>query len=89
MTPATATLARAPHLGPMHDGPETVLRPGDPVDVRNRFDGRWSTGFRVDAVIADDDGYRFRLRRLRRLRRLSDGAVLPALFAEDTVIGVR
>lgn len=83
MTPATATLARAPHLGPMHDGPETVLRPGDRVDVRNRFDGRWSTGFRVDAVVADDDGYRF------RLRRLSDGAVLPALFAEDTVIGVR
>ena len=72
MTPATSTLDRP-----------VVLRPGDQVDVRNRFDGRWSTGYRVDAVVADDDGYRF------KLRRLSDGAVLPALFAEDVLARVR
>lgn len=82
MTPPTATLERI-------DGSLDVLevpasfRPGDRVDVRNRFDGRWSTGFRVDAVVADDDGYRF------KLRRLSDGAVLPALFAEDVLARVR
>ena len=60
-----------------------LLRPGDRVEVRNRFDGRWSPGFRVAAVVADDDGYHF------RVRRLSDGAVLPALFSEDMVVDAR
>lgn len=82
MSPPTATIDRTPALG--RPSPALVpLQPGDRVDVRNRFDGRWTTGFRVDAVVADDDGYRF------KLRRLSDGAVLPVLFDEDTVVGVR
>ena len=83
MTPATATTPRPVPLGRADEDVEQLLRPGDRVDVRNRFDGRWSSGFRVDTVVADDDGYRF------RLRRVSDGAVLPALFDEDTVVGVR
>ncbi len=83
MTPASATLERADEHAGSRVPSAPVPRPGDRVDVRNRFDGRWSTGFRVDAVVAHDGGYRF------RLRRLSDGAVLPALFDEDTVVGVR
>jgi hypothetical protein len=82
MSPPTATIDRTPALG-RPSAALVPLQPGDRVDVRNRFDGRWTTGFRVDAVVADDDGYRF------KLRRLSDGAVLPALFDEDTVVGVR
>lgn len=49
------------------------LQPGDDVDVRNRFDGSWSSGFQVDD--AAPHGY--------RLRRRSDGTLLPALFDTD------
>ncbi len=57
------------------------LRPGQPVEVRNRFDGLWSGGFEVvegvEGVEGVDGGY--------RVRRRSDGAVLPGVFRGDEV----
>ena len=48
---------------------------GEPVEIRNRFDGRWIHGFAV-AVVGDA---------VYQLRRMSDGYVLPAWFAADVV----
>ncbi|HEX4979557.1 MAG TPA: hypothetical protein VFV35_05785 [Acidimicrobiales bacterium] len=52
-----------------------ALDPGTPVEVHSRFDRTWRPGFRVEAV--EGRGY--------RLRRISDGAVLPAVFAFTAV----
>jgi hypothetical protein len=51
------------------------LRIGRRVEVRNRFDQRWTGGFEV--AEAKPEGY--------VLRRLSDGAVLPATFPPEDV----
>ena len=51
------------------------LRPGDRVEVRERFSGGWAHGFVVAG--AGPDGI--------RLRRCSDGMVLPASFAATDV----
>ena len=51
------------------------LEPGTRVEVRRRFDQRWSKGFEVAEVL--DEGY--------RVRRISDGTVLPAEFTADDV----
>lgn len=51
------------------------------VEVRNRFDGRWSSGFEVVEALADyREGTRF------RLRRSSDGSVVPGLFSAEEVV---
>lgn len=52
-----------------------ILETGEPVEVRRRFDQRWSRGFEIES--SEDDGY--------RLRRRSDGAVLPIVFAATDV----
>lgn len=54
---------------------EEHLKPGAKVEVRSRFDGRWSRGFEVAEVLAH--GY--------RVRRLSDGALLPSEFDDDEI----
>ena len=54
---------------------EQYLKPGTRVEVRGRFDGKWSRGFEVAEVLAD--GY--------RVTRLSDGSVLPVEFDPDDV----
>lgn len=54
---------------------EQYLKPGTRVEVRGRFDGKWSRGFAVAEVLAD--GY--------RVTRLSDGSVLPVDFEWDDV----
>ncbi len=59
----------------MVEASERVLVEGSHVEVRNRFDGRWTRGFTVDAVL--DDGY--------RIRRTSDDQVLPTVFTADEV----
>jgi hypothetical protein len=51
------------------------LEPGTKVDVRSRFDARWSHGFEVAESV--QGGY--------RIRRLSDGAVLPTEFPASEV----
>ncbi len=61
------------------DGPidirRTPLPVGVPVEVRNRFDDRWTHGFSV--AVVDEDAY--------QLRRLSDGSILPAWFPASMV----
>jgi hypothetical protein len=51
------------------------LAPDTRVEVRSRFDHKWSVGFEV--IAADDLGY--------RIRRLSDGAELPSSFTRDEI----
>ena len=60
---------------PMTVERDDPLGPGTPVEVRNRFDGRWARGFEV--VSGDALGY--------RVRRLSDGRELPSVFGLDEV----
>jgi hypothetical protein len=51
------------------------LLDGTPCEVLNQFERRWTRGFEVAESVGG--GY--------RLRRLSDGSVLPVVFAVDTV----
>jgi hypothetical protein len=56
------------------------LTPGTRVQVRNRFDGNWSTSpFEVAEAIEPTPTQMLRY----RVRRVSDGVVLPADFAGD------
>jgi hypothetical protein len=52
-----------------------ALAVGERVEVRNRFNAQWTRGFEIVAVT--DDGY--------TLLRVSDGEVLPSVFAPDDV----
>lgn len=57
--------------------PGDVVKLGTRVEVRNRFDGAWSTGFVLEEEQVDDNGRA----RWRKVRRASDGMVLPEEFA--------
>ena len=48
-----------------------TLEVGDKVEVRRRFDSQWARGFEIVAIT--DDGV--------TVKRMSDGEVLPVLFA--------
>ena len=50
-----------------------AMEPGTRVEVRSRFDDRWSRGFEVAEVVDEGDGARY------KLKRRSDGSVLPVL----------
>ena len=56
------------------------VRPGTRVEVRSRFESRWTRGFevadRVDGA-SDADG-----EAMYKVRRRSDGAILPVTFSE-------
>ena len=53
----------------------STIEPGTAVDVRNRFDRSWSSGFEVES---EHDG-RY------RIRRLSDLSVVPGDFERDDI----
>jgi len=55
------------------------MKPGEGVQVRNRFEGGWVRGFEVAEVHEQNHEMLF------RLRRRSDGVVLPSLFSEADV----
>ena len=55
------------------------MGPGTRVEVRSRFEQRWSRGFEIFDVVREQDREGF------RVRRRSDGSVLPALFDPDDV----
>ena len=55
------------------------MQPGVTVHVRNRFDGRWVSGFEVAEVDGAPGAEQV------RLRRRSDGAVLPLPFETDEI----
>lgn len=57
------------------------MTPGTRVEVRSRYDARWSRGFEVAEVINGHPGQPPRY----RLRRRSDGSVLPSLFEDEDV----
>lgn len=59
---------------PGSERPSRELPVGTRVEVRNRFDRSWGSGFVVDGI--DGDG------RYRVVRR-SDGAALPTTFERD------
>ena len=52
------------------------MQPGDPVEVKTRYQGSWSCGFTIAAL---------RERSRLVIRRDSDGVVLPTTFADDDV----
>jgi hypothetical protein len=53
------------------------VRPGTRVEVRGRFESRWSRGFEIADREGDPQQPRY------RVRRRSDGAILPVTFSED------
>jgi hypothetical protein len=57
------------------DPDDDFLEHGARVEVRQRFDGKWSKGFVVES--ANDEGY--------TVRRELDGVVLPERFPPDDV----
>ena len=57
--------------------PSPAMEQGSRVEVRSRFDDRWSRGFEVAEVVDEGEGARY------RLKRRSDGSVLPVLFVDD------
>lgn len=57
------------------DRAEPTVGPGMSVEVRRRFDQRWTRGFEVAEVV----GGRY------RLKRLSDGEILPVEFDAEEI----
>ena len=55
--------------------PDEALPVGAPIELRSRFDDRWTHGFSV-ATYRD---------RAYQVRRLSDGHVLPAWFPAEII----
>ena len=55
------------------------MQPGTRIEVRSRFDRRWSRGFEVAEELGGHPDPRY------RVRRRSDGAVLPAEFDAEEV----
>lgn len=55
------------------------MKPGTHVEVRSRFEQRWSRGFEVAELVTDHDDAAPRY----RVRRRSDGSLLPVLFDAD------
>ncbi len=55
------------------------MKPGTKVEVRDRFDRRWTRGFEVAENVETGEGAGY------RIRRLSDGSVLPVVFGADEV----
>jgi hypothetical protein len=57
-----------------HDFPS-----GTRVQVRNRFDHRWASGFEIASIAEEQPEAEY------RLRRLSDNVLLPVPFLEEEV----
>jgi hypothetical protein len=53
------------------------VKPGTRVEVRGRFEARWSRGFEIAAREDTTGDARY------QVRRRSDGAILPVTFSED------
>jgi hypothetical protein len=54
-----------------------VVSPGTRVEVRRRFDDKWTRGFEIAACDDSNGG------RLYKVKRRSDGSILPVQFKED------
>jgi hypothetical protein len=51
---------------------------GTRVEVRSRFEQRWTRGFEVSEVLEAEEGPP-----LYRVRRRSDNSILPVTFTDD------
>jgi hypothetical protein len=56
------------------------VRPGTRVEVRSRFESKWSRGFEVADLV--DPGSADSGEAMYKVRRRSDGSILPVTFAE-------
>jgi hypothetical protein len=55
------------------------VKPGTRVEVRSRFESRWSRGFEIaEREMADNVA-------VYKVRRRSDNSILPVVFSEDDV----
>jgi hypothetical protein len=57
------------------------MQQGTRIEVRTRFDHRWSRGFEIEAILGEEAGAAPQY----QVRRRSDGSVLPTLFVDDEV----
>ncbi len=57
-----------------------MVRPGTRVEVRSRFESKWSRGFEVADLV--DPGTAASGEAMYKVRRRSDGSILPVTFAE-------
>ena len=55
----------------------SVVKPGTRVEVRSRFESRWSRGFEVVDCDHAHEQPRY------QVRRRSDNSILPVMFNED------
>jgi hypothetical protein len=63
----------------LHAAYHVVVRPGTRVEVRSRFESRWSRGFEIaEREMADNVA-------VYKVRRRSDNSILPVVFSEDDV----
>jgi hypothetical protein len=53
------------------------VRPGTRVEVRSKFESRWTRGFEVAGCEDTAGQHRY------QLRRRSDGSILPVTFNEE------
>jgi hypothetical protein len=53
------------------------MKPGTRVEVRTRFESKWTRGFEVAEEVATSGTPEY------RVRRRSDGSILPVAFPED------
>jgi hypothetical protein len=73
----TSSQGKSPFSGSRPLLPSPAMDQGTRVEVRSRFDDRWSRGFEVAEIVEEGDAARY------KLKRRSDGSVLPALFVDD------
>jgi hypothetical protein len=55
-----------------------AVNPGTRVEVRTRYEERWTRGFEVTERVEGDNGPP-----AYRVRRRSDGSILPVTFRDD------
>jgi hypothetical protein len=64
-----------------HEPYDEYVRPGTRVEVRSRFESRWTRGFevadRIDGTRDEGSG-----EPMYHVRRRSDGSILPVTFPE-------
>jgi len=58
------------------------VRPGTRVEVRSRFESRWTRGFEVADRIDAENGEDGPGEPMYKVRRRSDGSILPVPFSE-------
>jgi hypothetical protein len=56
------------------------VRPGTRVEVRSRFESKWTRGFEVADLV--DPGAADSGEAMYKVRRRSDGSILPVTFSE-------